>query len=473
MEKQTEKNEDRIIVKHVYKTFNIYMDKANSLKEKMLFWNRNKKEKREVLKDINLTIKNGEAVALIGVNGSGKSTLLKLMTKIIYPNKGEIITNGKLTSLLELGAGFHPDFSGRENIYFNASIFGLTRKEIDKRIDQIIEFSELGSYIDNPVRTYSSGMYMRLAFAVAINVDAEILLVDEILAVGDQHFQEKCIAKMKELKEQGKTMVRRIYKGDIIMKLIKDLYNYRELLKTNITKDIGGKYKHSFLGILWSFVNPLLQIIVYAFVFQIILKSDIPNYAVYLCCGLIPWQYFSSVVLRGAAIMIDNGNIIKKVYFPREILPISLVTSEGVNFLISTLIILGFVIFGGIGLSPYILWYIPIVAIQYLVSIGVAFIVSSLTVYFRDLLHILGILMQLLFYATPIVYAINAVPSQLQWIVRINPMSYLIDGYRNIFYNKTAPDFQGLLIALAMGIALTIIGFLIFKKLEKRFAEEL
>ena len=129
------------------------------------------------------------------------------MTKIIYPNKGKIVTNGKLTSLLELGAGFHPDFSGRENIYFNASIFGLTRKEIDERLEQIIEFSELGDYIDNPVRTYSSGMYMRLAFAVAINVDAEILLVDEILAVGDQHFQEKCIAKMKELKEQGKTMV--------------------------------------------------------------------------------------------------------------------------------------------------------------------------------------------------------------------------------------------------------------------------
>ena len=201
------KEEDRIIVEHVYKTFNIYMDKANSLKEKMLFWTRNKKEKREVLKDINLTIKNGEAVALIGVNGSGKSTLLKLMTKIIYPNKGTIKTNGKLTSLLELGAGFHPDFSGRENIYFNASIFGLTRKQIDERIDDIIKFSELGTYIDNPVRTYSSGMYMRLAFAVAINVDADILLVDEVLAVGDQHFQEKCISKMKELKQQGKTMV--------------------------------------------------------------------------------------------------------------------------------------------------------------------------------------------------------------------------------------------------------------------------
>ncbi len=200
-------DEDRIVVEHVYKTFNVYLDKANSIKEKVLFWNRNKKEKREVLKDINLTIKNGEAVALIGVNGSGKSTLLKLMTKIIYPNKGKITTVGKLTSLLELGAGFHPDFSGRENIYFNASIFGLTKKEIDNRIDKIIEFSELEQYIDNPIRTYSSGMYMRLAFSVAINVDADILLVDEILSVGDQHFQEKCLNKMKELKNEGKTMV--------------------------------------------------------------------------------------------------------------------------------------------------------------------------------------------------------------------------------------------------------------------------
>ncbi len=202
-----ENSKDTIIVEDVYKTFNVYMDKANTIKEKLMFFKRNKKEKRQVLKGINLQIKQGEAVALIGVNGSGKSTLLKLMTKIIYPNKGKIITNGKLTSLLELGAGFHPDFSGRENIYFNASIFGLTKKEIDERLDNIIEFSELGSYIDNPVRTYSSGMYMRLAFSVAINVNADILLIDEILSVGDQHFQEKCFNKMKELKEQGKTMV--------------------------------------------------------------------------------------------------------------------------------------------------------------------------------------------------------------------------------------------------------------------------
>ena len=199
-----------IKVNHVSKRFKLYYDKAHTLKEKLLFFSKKNKDKNhilEVLKDINLEIKKGESVALIGTNGSGKSTLLKLMTKIIYPNKGKITTNGKLTSLLELGAGFHDDFTGRENIYFNASIFGLTKKEIDDKLEEIIEFSELREFIDNPVRTYSSGMYMRLAFSVAINVQAEILLIDEILAVGDKHFQDKCFNKLIELKESGKTIV--------------------------------------------------------------------------------------------------------------------------------------------------------------------------------------------------------------------------------------------------------------------------
>ncbi len=199
-----------IKVTNVTKTFKLYYDKANTLKEKILFFSKSSRAKNDiltVLKDINLTIHKGESIALIGTNGSGKSTLLKLMTKIIYPNKGKITTHGKLTSLLELGAGFHDDFTGRENIYFNASIFGLTKKEIDAKIDEIIAFSELGEFIDNPVRTYSSGMYMRLAFSVAINVQAEILLIDEILAVGDQHFQEKCFDKLMELKKAGKTIV--------------------------------------------------------------------------------------------------------------------------------------------------------------------------------------------------------------------------------------------------------------------------
>lgn len=201
------KSNNAIEVKNMSKDFKLIYDKPNTLKERLVFWKSTKKEYRHVLKNININIKKGETVALIGTNGSGKSTLLKLMTKIIYPTKGTIKTNGKLTSLLELGAGFHPDFTGRENIYFNASIFGLTATEIDKRVDDIIKFSELEDFIDAPVRTYSSGMYMRLAFSVAINVDAEILLIDEILAVGDQHFQDKCFEKLEQLKSSGKTIV--------------------------------------------------------------------------------------------------------------------------------------------------------------------------------------------------------------------------------------------------------------------------
>lgn len=199
--------EDAIVIKNVGKKFKVFLDKGQSFKERMLFKNRCKYEERNVLKDISFTVKKGEAVGLVGHNGCGKSTLLKLMTRILYPDKGSIEMKGRVSSLIELGAGFHPDMSGRENIYTNASIFGLTKKEIDARLEDIIKFSELEAFIDNPVRTYSSGMYMRLAFSVAINVDADILLIDEILAVGDTNFQAKCFNRLKEIKKQGTTIV--------------------------------------------------------------------------------------------------------------------------------------------------------------------------------------------------------------------------------------------------------------------------
>lgn len=196
-----------IEVKHVTKKFKVYYDKGHTLKELALFKSRRKYEERLVLDDISFNIEKGQGVGLIGRNGCGKSTTLKLLTRIIYPNSGEIIINGRVSSLIELGAGFHPDMSGRENIYINASIFGLTRKEIDEKVKEIIDFSELWQVIDTPVRTYSTGMYMRLAFAVAINVNADILLIDEILAVGDAYFQEKCFKKLHEIKEKGTTIV--------------------------------------------------------------------------------------------------------------------------------------------------------------------------------------------------------------------------------------------------------------------------
>lgn len=201
------KEENAIEVRNLTKTFKVYLDKGSQLKEKLLFSKRRRYEERQVLRGISFDVKKGEAIGLIGHNGCGKSTTLKLLSKIIYPNSGTVEMRGRVSSLIELGAGFHPDMSGRENIYTNASIFGLTKKEIDARLDDIIEFSELEEFIDNPVRTYSSGMYMRLAFSVAINVDAEILLIDEILAVGDITFQAKCFDKLREVKSRGTTIV--------------------------------------------------------------------------------------------------------------------------------------------------------------------------------------------------------------------------------------------------------------------------
>ena len=200
-------SENAIEVINLKNIFKIYQDKSNSIKEKILFFKRNKYEVNQVLDGVSFDIKKGEAVGLIGKNGCGKSTTLKLLNRIMYPTSGTIRVNGRVSSLIELGAGFHPDMSGRENIYTNASIFGLTKKQIDEKLDDIIEFSELGEAVDNPVRTYSSGMYMRLAFSVAINVEADVLLIDEILAVGDVSFQKKCFEKLREIKYSGTTIV--------------------------------------------------------------------------------------------------------------------------------------------------------------------------------------------------------------------------------------------------------------------------
>lgn len=200
-------NDVVIEVKDIRKKFKLYFDKGHTLKERAISVKRNRYEEREVIKGISFTVKKGEAVGLVGHNGCGKSTTLKMLTRIMYPDSGSIEIKGRVSSLLELGAGFHPDLSGRENIYINASIFGLDRKEIDSKIDDIIAFSELEEFIDNPVRTYSSGMYMRLAFSVAINVNAEVLLIDEILGVGDVNFQTKCFNKLMEIKGKGTTIV--------------------------------------------------------------------------------------------------------------------------------------------------------------------------------------------------------------------------------------------------------------------------
>ena len=201
-------NDTVIEFDHVSKKFNFNPGRNMTLKDWIVY--RKKYDNSttiEVLDDVSFHVKAGESFGIIGRNGSGKSTILKLLSKIYYPTTGQIRIIGKVSSLIELGAGFHPEMTGRENIRINASINGLSPREIDARMDDIIEFSELGDFIDKPIKVYSSGMYMRLAFSVAINIKADILLIDEILAVGDIAFQKKCFDKLKELKQTGITIV--------------------------------------------------------------------------------------------------------------------------------------------------------------------------------------------------------------------------------------------------------------------------
>jgi len=197
--------------KDVTKTFKIYQNKSYSIKEMFINFllrkNKLEVQKYPVLTNVNFDIKQGETIGIIGQNGTGKSTTLKLITKILYPDKGEIETNGKISSLLEVGAGFQPDMTGRENVYLYGSILGIAKKDIESKYNTIVEFSEVEEFMDTAVKNYSSGMYMRLAFSVAIHVDPEILVIDEVLAVGDAGFQKKCINKIKEFKNNGKTIV--------------------------------------------------------------------------------------------------------------------------------------------------------------------------------------------------------------------------------------------------------------------------
>ena len=199
--------ENAITVEGVTKRFRLYHERNQSLKSTLVRRGRASYEEFYALRDVSLAVPKGTAMGLIGENGSGKSTLLKCMARILRPDSGRITTEGKVSALLELGAGFHHELSGRENVYLNGSILGLSRKELDRKFDDIVQFAGLERFIDTPVKNYSSGMYLRLGFSVAINVDPDVLLVDEVLAVGDENFQRRCREKFAELGARGRTVV--------------------------------------------------------------------------------------------------------------------------------------------------------------------------------------------------------------------------------------------------------------------------
>jgi ABC-2 type transport system ATP-binding protein len=241
--------EPAVRVEHVNKTFRLYHEKNSTLKTTILNGKRARFEEFQALDDVTFDVPEGSTFALIGENGSGKSTLLKCIAKILRPNSGTITTRGRMSALLELGAGFHLELSGRENVYLNGSILGLSKSEIDQRFDSIVEFAggEVPRFIDNPVKNYSSGMYVRLGFAIAINVEPELLLVDEILAVGDEDFQRKCLQKFAEFRRDGRTVVVVTHGLDTV----RNLCDHAAWLEHGVLRETGlsGKVVDSYLDL--------------------------------------------------------------------------------------------------------------------------------------------------------------------------------------------------------------------------------
>lgn len=264
------------------------------------------------------------------------------------------------------------------------------------------------------------------------------------------------------------------------MNRLKEIYDYREMIFSLVRKELRGRYKGSALGFLWTFINPLLQLMVYTLVFSVIMRADIDKYYIHLFVALVPWIFFSSSLTGGANSIIAAKDMVKKIYFPREVIPIAYVTSAFVNMLLSFLVVFAVLIVTGFGVNIIaLLSMLVVIIVEYILAIGIALISSALSVYFRDLVYILSIVAMAWQFLTPVMYSNSMVEEHLAehpQIIRIwnlNPMTPVINAYRDILYYKTIPELQTLLMAAVLGVIVCVIGFIMFNRLQKGFAEEL
>lgn len=256
--------------------------------------------------------------------------------------------------------------------------------------------------------------------------------------------------------------------------MLKEIYQYRSMVASLVKRDLRGRYKASVLGFFWTFLNPLLQIVIYSVVFSTILKSGIDKYYLHLCVVLIPWIFFASSLTAGSMVIVGNSSMIKKIYFPREVMPIFYVTSSFINMLLSFIVVFIIIFIAGIHISLEALLFLPLVMIiEYILALGIAFITSSITVYFRDMQQILGLLNMAWMYLTPVVYSDAVIPEQCKFIININPMTSIVISFRDILYYGRVPNGLRMMYATVSSFIVLFVGLIIFSKLKKVFAEEL
>ena len=257
-----------------------------------------------------------------------------------------------------------------------------------------------------------------------------------------------------------------------MIKTIKEIWAYRAMIRSLVHKDLRGRYQASVLGFLWTFIVPLCQLLVYTVVFSIILRSTVEKFYLYLFVALIPWNFFSTCLTGGSSCVIQQQSLVNKIYFPREVVPVAYVTGAFVNMLYCEIVVVAVALFSGVQFSIPGLLCLPLVmAVEYILALGITMIMSAADVYFRDLEHILGIVSMAWMFMTPIMYDLSIVPERLMPFFRLNPMTSIVTAYRDILYAGSVPKLETLGVSLGMGILFLAVGFLVFGKLKRRFSE--
>ena len=255
---------------------------------------------------------------------------------------------------------------------------------------------------------------------------------------------------------------------------IKEIYAYREMIVSLVRRDLKGRYKGSVLGFLWTFLNPLLQLAVYTMVFSTIMRAGIENYYLFLFVALIPWIFFSTALTGGAGCILAQQDMVKKIYFPREVLPVAYVTSQFVNMLLSFIVIICVLVVSGHGFNIKAVLCLPVImVVEYMLALGFTMVMSALTVYIRDLEYILGILAMAWQFLTPVMYTVEQAPEKIHWIFSMNPMTYIIIAYRDILYYGKMPKLETLLSAAVLGVLMLTVGWIVFYRPQRRFVDEL
>ena len=254
---------------------------------------------------------------------------------------------------------------------------------------------------------------------------------------------------------------------------LKEIYQYRQMLRSLILTDLRTRYKGSFLGFLWTFVNPLLTLLVYTVIFSTIMRVNIPHYSMFMFVGLLPWIFFATSLQNSAGVVVRQAGLVKKIYFPRIVLPISTVGAALVNYLLSLAIMVPALYVSGLSLGGAVVYFAVVLLVQFLLTLGLSIFVSALNVFLRDVEHVLGILLMVWFYLTPIIYLPDMIPDQHRFWFDLNPMKPLIESYQKIFYYGTAPDLEALLRVGLVGVIVLTASAFLFDRLQRRFAEEI